>query len=630
MKNIHTYIFFVLLLLVCSSCSDFLDKEPDSELTLEMVFQDKTRLESWLANVYSGIPDPTYPYAKDIGWEVLGDDMTPSERWRQWGWYLIPAILGEWNTSTPWKGDYWAKFPRLIRSAYIFIENAHPLPEQDISAKEVENMKVECRFLAAYYYYLLVNTYGPIPFKPNYIAPTDASLAELMTGQVPYDTIIDWLDKEFKEVAKLLPATYTDSSKYGRATSIMALAVRARMLLFAASPLVNGNPDYKGHVNCDNEELFNSNYEHDKWKKAVDANKELIELAHANGAKLYYEYNKDGSIDPFTSYQNMMLTRWIDGNKEILFARPVNDGKTYDRYCIASGSKGTGGYGVTQSLVDAFFMKNGLPIDDNHSGYVEKGFSTEDIKYETDWEGRKNGVITTKGTYNMYCNREPRFYVSVNYSNAYSKLDNRYLDFRYKKTDNNGTHDAPQNGYLARKKVHPDSNPIKKYYPYRPGILYRLGEVYLNYAEALNEYKDEESSRKEALSYVNKIRVRAGVREYTFAAVGDDDENFIQVENTQTALRKAIRLERRVELCCEGIRYDDLRRWKEAEHELNREFYGMNFYGTENSDDENNEKAFFKRTVYQKRVYNKEYYWFPVHQTEMDKNPKLEQAPFWK
>lgn len=91
--------------------------------------------------------------------------------------------------------------------------------------------------------------------KPNYIAPTDFNLADLMEGQRPYYEVVDWVDKELKEVAEILPAKYTEARKYGRATSIMCLAVRARMLLFAASPLVNGNPDYANHKNKDGENL---------------------------------------------------------------------------------------------------------------------------------------------------------------------------------------------------------------------------------------------------------------------------------------------------------------------------------------------------------------------------------------
>lgn len=602
-----------------TSCVDYLDKEPDTELTLPMVFEDKTRIEGWLANVYSHVPDPYWGYARKLGWDILSDDMTASERWRQWDWKVIPMLLGEWTPSTDWDGNYWARLPQLIREANIFIENVHPLPEQGISATEVTYMKAEMRFMIAYYYYLLSNTYGPVPFKPNYIAPTDFNLADLMEGQRPYYEVVDWVDKELKEVAEILPAKYTEARKYGRATSIMCLAVRARMLLFAASPLVNGNPDYANHKNKDGENLFSTTEDKSKWAYAAQACKELIDAAEAAGHKLYTENNPDGTIDPFMSYQNLFLTRYDEGNTEILFARPGgSEYGEYEKHATPAASGGSGGLGVTQSLVDAFFTENGLPINDD-SEYEETGFSDSDeTRDNTVWDTEVNGgAITQSGTYNMYCHREPRFYITVSYNNSYFTQEKRLFNFFNGSADNPHTHDAPQNGYLIRKKISPDLNVKQGTYKYRPGIVYRLGEAYLNYAEALNE---SDPGNVEILYYLNKIRERAGIRQYT---TGATDENYIHVDlNDQAEMRKLIRAERRVELSCEGIRYDDLRRWKEAENVLNGDFYGMNFSGKDPS-------SFYVRTPYLKRVYKKAYYWFPIHQSEMDKNDKLVQSPYW-
>lgn len=603
-----------------TSCVDYLDKESDTELTLPMVFEDKTRIEGWLANVYSHVPDPYWGYARKLGWDILSDDMTASERWRQWDWKVIPMLLGEWTPSTDWDGNYWARLPQLIREANIFIENVHPLPDQGISATEVTYMKAEMRFMIAYYYYLLSNTYGPIPFKPNYIAPTDFNLADLMEGQRPYYEVVDWVDKELKEVAEILPAKYTEARKYGRATSIMCLAVRARMLLFAASPLVNGNPDYANHKNKDGENLFSTTADKTKWAYAAQACKELIDAAEAAGHKLYTVENEDGTIDPFMSYQNLFLTRYDEGNTEILFARPGgSEYGEYEKHATPAASGGSGGLGVTQSLVDAFFMENGLPINDDDSEYVETGFSdSEETRDNTVWDTEVNGgAISKKGTYNMYCHREPRFYITVSYNNSYFTQEKRLFNFFNGSADNPHTHDAPQNGYLIRKKISPDLNVKQGTYKYRPGIVYRLGEAYLNYAEALNE---SDPGNGDILVYLNKIRERAGIRQYTTAAT---DENFIHVDlNDQAEMRKLIRAERRVELSCEGIRYDDLRRWKEAENVLNGDFYGMNFSGRDKS-------SFYVRTPYLKRVYKKAYYWFPIHQSEIDKNDKLVQSPYW-
>lgn len=613
-----TYLFLLGLITLFPSCH-FLDKELDTELTLDLVFEDKTRTYGWLANVYSAIPDPYFGYGRYLGWDILGDEMSPSERWRQWDWKVIPYIVGEWTPSSSWDGNYWAMLPQRIREAEIFKQNVHPLPDQGIGAKEVEYMKAECDALIAYYYWLMVNTYGAIPFTPGKVYTTDATEEEMMQGQAPYYTVIDWCDSVLLDVSHRLPTTYS-SQKYGRFTAVMALAVRARMLLYAASPLVNGNPDYAGYTNCHNVPVFSTEQDPSRWTKAADACKLLIETAEAAGHTLYIERTQQGQIDAFMSVQNVLFTRYDEGNTEILFARPNGCNYTdLEKHSTPANSGGNGGYGITQSLVDAFFMENGLPITDEASGYVEEGFNEAAVSSEkTEWGSKVNGgYITYPHTYNMYCHREPRFYVAVNYHNAWFTQENRTFNFFNGAQDNTHTHDAPQSGYLVRKKIHPNTNVKENNFPYRPGILYRLGEAYLNYAEALNE--TDKRDVHEILYYINLIRQRAGVRTYTTGATNADE---IHVETDREQLREIIRMERHVELCCEGLRYDDLRRWKLAENLLDGPQYGMNFSGKDDA-------SFFQRVIYQQRVYRKAYYWFPIHQTEIDKNKYLKQLPYW-
>ncbi|WP_166333207.1 RagB/SusD family nutrient uptake outer membrane protein [Sphingobacterium chungjuense] len=608
------------LALVSTSCSKFLDRMPDDQLTLEMVFNDKTRTEDWLAGIYSNIPDPYWGYARDIELDPLSDDMAPSTGWEQFGWTVIGKQTGNWNPSSSWGPNYWVELPKRIRSAYIFLDNVKANPAQLVTEEEVALMKAEARFMIAYYYSLLLETYGAIPFQLGLTDPT-ASQEELMIGQTPFDEVAAWVDQELLDVSQLLPNNYSNAQKYGRATAIMCLAVRARFLLFAASPLVNGNADYNGFTNKDGVEIYSSAQDANKWIKAVEANRLLIERAESAGHKLYVEYNPDGSVDPFLSYQNMMFRRPQDGNTEILFARPESNVWEYDRHAQPRGTGGNGGMGVTQSLVDAFFMENGRPIDDPLSGYTENGFSENDEVRNTQWvESKGDGKVTLAGTFNMYTKREPRFYISVLYNGAWFRRENRTTQFYSGNWDGGPTHDAPQNGYLLRKKVHPNHDPRNGTNPYRPGILYRLGEAYLNYAEALNEV---EPGNPDILKYVNRIRVRAGIPQYGAGA------NALAVPASQEQMRAAIRRERRVELNNEGIRYRDVRRWKIGETALNGNFFGMNFSGTERDDSPSNPRAFFKRSVYQRRVFTPKNYWYPVPQSEIDKNPNLVQNPFW-
>ncbi len=642
MKHYISKVLLTITIILFSGGCNYLEKTPDDILTLEMVFNDKTRTEDWLAGVYSKIPIPYLNMVKHL--DALADDYSPSKGWEAYGWDCITKIQGNWNSSSGWGTNYWGDLPQKIRAAYIFIDNVKANPQQLVTEQEVTYMKAECRFLIAYYYYLLVSNHGAIPLQ-TWLSDFNTPSEELMIGQTPFDEVIAWIDNELQESAKILPAYYTDSRKYGRATSIMCMAVRARMLLFAASPLVNGNTDYKGFVNNEGKEIFNATYDASKWTKATAACKELIDLAQANGHQLYYEYNDDGTIDPFMSYQNMSFKRYDEGNKEILFARPStgkgsgnnDESYDYDKHAQPRGTGGNGGLGVSQELVDAFFMENGLspitgyqtdgsPIINPSSGYIETGFSTENDLRKTKWiesqgdNGNSENPVTLEGTYNMYCNREPRFYISVLYNGSWIRRENRESRFYYNDWDGGPTHDAPQNGYLVRKRVHPDHDPRNNVRPYRPGILYRLGEAYLNYAEALNESQPE--NRTEILFYLNKIRERGGIPQY------GDGTNKISAPKNQDEMREAIRKERRVELNCEfSIRYDDIRRWKMGEKILNRTFYGMNYEGKNKSDDKSDAAAYFVRTPYLKRVFTKKNYWAPIHQNQIDKNPNLRQLP---
>lgn len=632
---------YILLIWACclqTSCSDFLDKAPDDMLTLDMVFNDKVRTEDWLAAIYTKIPDQ-WVIARQEG--PLGDDMAPSTGWQKFGWSTIEKQTGNWNPNTADEQGYWDDLPKRIRTALIFIQNVRPNIAQKVTQEEVDLMKMEARFLIAYYYSILVQTYGPVPFNPDKILDVNTPTQELLTTQDPVDKIVDWIDKELLEVSKGLPPFYEDNKKFGRATSLMCLAVRARILLFAASPLVNGNPDYKGHVNTNNEELFNSTYDATKWARAAKANRELIEAAHSAGKSLYKVYNDDGSIDAFQSLQYMLMKKETEGNKEILFARPSWDHGGLNGHSTPRGCAGNGGYGITQSLVDAFFMENGLspilgyqngdvmrPIINEKSGYKEKGFSTTPEVRKTKWiecqgdaKYKKYGQVNLEGTYNMYCHREPRFYISVLYNRAWYRSEDRTTRFLVGEWDGGITHDAPQNGYLMRKLVHPDHDNRNGVQPYRPSINYRLGEAYLSYAEALNE---SEPGNADILKYLNLIRERAGIPQYG-NGVGQ-----IPAPTTQEGVRDIIRRERRVELCCEsGIRYMDIRRWKIGVECLNRNFVGMNYLGENLHDTDSEAKAFFKRSVYQTRSFSKKNYWFPVPQWEIDKNPNLKQNPFW-
>jgi len=664
--KLYRYILTLIVAAATLSSCNYLDKEPDTEVTLEMVFNDKARMEGMLAYVYDGLPDPLWGHNFKYGMSSLGDDLRPSWRWHQWSWDCNKRATGEWATNNGWNGDVWANMPHRIREAKLFQERVHAIPADNVTQADVDLMKLECRALIAYYYWWFAYWYGPCPFvEGGYVYDPSTPANQLHFGPRPWDEIIDWCDKELKEVGDQLPASYSDPTKFGRVDKLFCLATRARMLLFSASPLVNGNEWYKDHADREGVKLFPQSYDPDKWKRALDACKELIDVAEADGHALYTAYNDDGTVDPFMSLLGAYSLTALSGNTEVLFAKYSVDYGAYIRYGGVRGDTGAnGGMSVSQSLVDAFAMRNGLypidgytydsngykfkPIINAASGYDESGFAAEDVYYKTKWTGAEsrsgeNAKVTSKDTYNMYVNREPRFYITVTYNEKWvdngqkrkanfynSKMEGYNRDLvGHDKVDNDNTHDAPNNGYLNNKGNRPEDNLKNGTYAYRQGKFYGLAEAYLNYVECLNEVTPGSA---DILTYLNRIRVRAGVPEYTWGT----EEGKISVSKDQAVMRDLIRRERRVELCCEDtyIRYTDIRRWMIAEEVCEGTDYyhgGMNFKGVERSCDPNNPKAFFVRTANEApRVWKREYYWMPIFQTEIDKNPNLVQGPFWE
>ena len=597
-------------------------------------------MERWLAYIYNATPK-FYNYD---GADAVADELAPSVGWESQGFKAILYQNGNWTSASGGVINYWETFPMRIRQAYIFIKYAHALP--DVTEKEVNYMKAECRFFIAYFHAVMAMTYGAVPIIRD--ATEEITGETLLLKQEPFNTVVDWAANELLETSKLLPAYYDEDNKYGRITSIICLAMRARLLTFAASPLVNGNqdPDMVNMKNCDGVSIFDSTFKPERWKTAVDANKLLIDEAEKAGHKLYIETIGD-DVDAFQSYQNALMLRYNQGNMEILFPRTYDDAGYFDRQANPRSMGGAGAIGVTQSLVDAFFMNNGLvpitgytndgatPVINSESGYSETGYSTVDESYKTTWmyatkggtEQETEHVIVPKNTYKMYCGREPRFYISVLYNEEYhwgkdkSNAKNKFANFFSGGEDGGPSHDSPSAGYLIRKRVDPSAIPASSSgtYKKRQGVLYRLAEAYLSYAESLYEYSvamgTYTDNETEILDYINRVRYRAGIPQY---GKGAD-----QIPVTEAQLRDLIRRERRVELNCEaGIRFDDLRRWKEAETALNGKFYGMNALAKSTERDE-----YYKRTLYQTRRFIS--YWWPIPQDDIDKNTNLRQLPGW-
>lgn len=595
------------LLFVSTSCADFFEQVPNDRMTIDEVFQRRLESERYLANVYNYLRDEA-DQGLSQGTPFMGLSDEADITYTNHSTYLMN--LGNWNANSNFY-NFWTHYYKGIRSATYFMQNIHRNTELlriDGGPALIKKYAAEARALRAEFYAALLKQYGPvILIAGDQVLAPDATLDDLALPRSSYDECVDFIVSEFDAAAAELPEWYDDALDYGRMNKAVCMAFKARLLLYAASPLWNGNTGYANFKNKDGKQLVNQVYDESKWKRAADAAKAVIDL----GRFSLYKQNTNGVFDPLASLQNIYLEAY---NSEVILARKTSDlGQEWERRCNPRQAGGTSGNGVTQVMVDAFqmangeipitgYQANGEPIVNAASGYVESGFST------------KSDTYTETGTWNMYVGREPRFYASVTYNGAYAVNKTAYpakTGFFY--SGNNGRQSGANNfsrtGYLVRKNLHPNSRPNTSTYVARPLVLIRLAEMYLNYAEAINEFTPADA---DALKYVNLIRERAGIPT-------------LPASLTQAQLRERIRLERRLELAFERHRWFDTRRWKISDKTDGGPFYGMNIdAGTSLTD-----VSFFKRVVFEERVYTDKNLLFPIPQSEIERDHLLVQNPGW-
>lgn len=613
--NINRYkiVLILLSIVLLGACKkDFLNQVPNDRLTIEQVFQRRSYTEQFLANIYWYTPNEAYRNTSI--WDGCSDDADVTYDRPTGGYITYPMNLGNWNAASDYYNK-WSTYYRGIRSATYFIQHIDEnteilsLPNNE-GEKLIAKYKAEARALRAYFYYNLVRQYGPVVLvgEETIAGDLSPSAEEMRKPRSSFDECIAYISSEMDLAAQNLPAHFTNQgpNEYGRVTQAFCYAIKSKALLLAASPQFNGNQDYAGFTDKSGKQMISQQYSADKWKEAANAAKKLI--TDFNFA-LYRKNNASNVFDPYLSCRDVFLDPW---NSEVIFARTVNNLNGWERSVAPRSVSGYAAIGVTQQLVDEFEMANGIqpitgykpdgsPIINTASGYTETGFSTAATAY------------TTTGTHMMYVNREPRFYVNVSYNGSnwlYTGEGVKVIQTYFSgESGKKGSWDFPRSGYIARKNVSPNTNVRTGSYVARPFVTIRYAEILLNYIEALNEY---DPGNPDILLYLNQIRNRAGVPDAP-SGLGQED------------MRKRIRHERRVELCLEGLRYTDTRRWKIAEQTDGGPFWGMNVdAGTKVTD-----LVFYQRTMFERRVFYKNYYLFPIPQSEIDKNTNLVQNPGW-
>ncbi|MEJ5146161.1 MULTISPECIES: RagB/SusD family nutrient uptake outer membrane protein [unclassified Sphingobacterium] len=594
-------IIAALALTSFNGCKNYLDQVPDDVITVEDIFKSKTNTDKFLANIYSVIPNELVQRFTNSGnagpWTAASDEAKYT-----WDFnYANNMISSVWSNTDGVVAGFWNSYYEGIRNASYFIQNIDNANPVEVTSVMKSTYKAEARALRALYYYYLVKTYGAVPLIGEEILDINAPLSDLKLARTPFDACIDYIVDELDEAYKELPYR-PNNNEYGRITKGVVKAYKSEALLLKASPLYNGNADFASLKNPDGTALFSATEDKQKWQIAATASKEFIDEFVPTYYDLYQETNADPFVAAYLSCRNVMI---IDWNKEWIFARS-NSGNNaqYDRtpkhVGFPSAAQGGGALGATQAMVDAYFMKNGLAVTDSKSEYSEVGF----VNYKAPYD------VADRTTFKMYVNREPRFYVGITYSGSYwlnqansSTPVISWFNYSGNSGRSQSTSDVTPTGYTVRKNVGTNGNN-------RGALLLRLANIYLNYAEALNE---SSPGNADILKYVNLIRKRAGVPGY-----GEGD---IAIPAGQAAMREAIRKERQVELAFENVRYFDTRRWKIAENVSGGPVYGMNLNADGND--------FFKRTVIETRIFKKRDYLFPIPNNEVLKNEKLIQNVGW-
>ncbi|WP_202803347.1 RagB/SusD family nutrient uptake outer membrane protein [Pedobacter arcticus] len=603
---------YILLIVVCFTipnvgCQNFLDVVPDERPTEADAFKDEFAAENFLYSCYSSLPTPR------VGQNAI-DLMTTDEVVTAFEHETFARFpKGTFTASTP-VISYWATLYKGIRQCYILINNIDQAPGLTTENKAL--YKAEAKFLVAYYHFLLVRMYGPVVIvKEVKDIESDASTYD---ARSKYDDCVKFICDMFDEAASNLPPKQTGSA-YGRATSTAAKAIKARMLLYAASPLFNGGgglatsfyTDFKDKAGV---QLIPTTFDKEKWKKAADAAKEAIDFAESQGYALYKNSVVPGL--PSNPIEKDLRYTYIDKTStEIIWADTRREG-IYDFQNKSTPFLNAGAYnGVapTLSIIEQFYTENGLPIDKDPSfGYANR--------YGI-------GVSPFGGTtLNLNLKREPRFKAWIAYHNSNYEIQRPGVEFvkvLFRKNDNCGIKTRSNNysptGYLNKKGVNPQfgSGQAQELQPTvsesYPWPVVRLAELYLDYAEALIEYGVDLGTAK---TYIDKVRVRAGIPtiDAAWTPIGG--------ANDLATLRSIVRQERTIEFYLENQRFWDLRRWMIAEPYLGVKAKGMNIQGTSDA-------TFFTVTevIFPRAFRSPAFYLMPIPIGEINKDETLVQNP---
>lgn len=635
-----------------TSC-DYLNVIPDETTTGADMTKDRQAALNYLYSCYGYLP---LPNSGNESLDLLtGDEViTPFEHET-----FAAFPKGNYSASNP-VISYWNTLYLGIRQCYMFQDelnkggNFHGLEEKDRN-----DYKAQVTFLIGYYHFLLSRCYGPIIVVRS--TPDPMLLPEDYQGQEPYDDCVNFICEKFDEAAKGLPATRTgaQANEFGLATSVAAKAMKAKMLLYAASPLFNGNSKfYSDFKDKNGNALMPLTYDENKWKKAADAFKEAINLAESAGYHLYdrgdCKLNKNGyPADPYVRALRYTITDYsaedekAGANSEVIWADSRGEGRygiqNKSEPYIYGGDGAWNGVAPTIAMLSRFYTKNGLPIDqDKTFDYADRWEPVEVDEAHGDeaYPGRK--------TQKFNLDREPRYYAWITFQNGYYEILSAANNGAYKDDpDYNLTSDNTHGrlvcdfvvggncsrgvdanslrnssysptGFLNKKFVNPDIVKTINGHEYTntPWPLIRLAELYLGYAECLVETGDLATAR----TYIDKVRTRAGL-----PGVKEAWEEFGKQPakvTTKEGLRDIVRNERMNEFYLENQNFWDMRRWLLAETYFNVKAKGLNIDA-----EDINDFSTIKEVVFERKFQSPMNYLMPIPSADINRNDHVVQTP---
>ena len=582
----------ILLLPGCN----YLDMVPEKDIeTVESLFEQRTKVELWWKGLYAELNNIFADFRVNTAY-LGADEFVTCQALHSSTLYNLDGLKiadGLQMSQNPY-GSIWYRMYVVIRNCNIFLENVDHT--YNMSEEDRNWWKADVKAVKAYVYFELVRRYGPICLVPQNM-PVDLPVKDYQLPRQHVDTCFKEIINLLEESMEYVPKHSQRISNYGHTFSLEAVyALKAKVLLYAASPLFNGNAFYSDFKNKNGELLFNSTYDRNKWLLAAEAADKAAEMCEDGGRALVLGATgkKTDLLNKMADIENMSFSRFNNSEYllewkypstfyQFILPRLVGDDDNFD-------SQALGCLSPSMKMVEMYYTANGLPIDAditwNYSNRYKLASESSPV-YE--------GVIPMNiDVVNLHLRREHRFYDCIAGYRMYlqrgtntADKDYNFLVKAHKGEEPWGTQydfivsNSWQNinGYWLKKHLFSWFNTLgyaNNLQGNETAAIIRLAEVYLMQAEAWNEYLDQPDSR--VYDPLDKVRERAGVLPVR-EAWGSYSNNPVKV-TTKVGMRDIIHQEYGIEFAFEGHRYWDIRRWLTAHQTMNEKQYGWNVIGT--------------------------------------------------